>query len=85
MKILQPEGWTTPRGYANGIAARGTVVSIAGQIGWNAQGEFESDDFAAQARQALTNIVAVLPFAIPVQECGRYADRILAVILAEFN
>ena len=59
-KILQPAGWTTPRGYSNGIAARGTVVSIAGQIGWNAQCAFESDDFAAQARQALANVVAVL-------------------------
>ncbi len=60
MKILQPDGWTKPRGYSNGIAARGTVVSIAGQIGWNAQCVFESDDFAVQARQALANIVAVL-------------------------
>jgi enamine deaminase RidA (YjgF/YER057c/UK114 family) len=60
MKILQPEGWAAPRGYSNGIAAQGTVVSIAGQIGWNAQCVFESDDFAAQARQALANIVAVL-------------------------
>ena len=60
MKFLQPEGWTMPRGYANGVAARGTVVSIAGQVGWNAQCEFVSEDFAAQARQALANIVAVL-------------------------
>ncbi len=60
MKILQPDGWTAPRGYSNGIAAAGTVVSIAGQIGWNARCEFDSDDFAAQARQALANIVAVL-------------------------
>ncbi len=60
MKVLQPEGWAQPRGYANGIAAHGTVVSIAGQIGWNAACEFETDDFAGQARQALANIVAVL-------------------------
>jgi len=60
MKILQPAGWTEPRGYSNGTAAHGTVVSIAGQIGWNARCEFESDDFAAQARQALANIVTVL-------------------------
>ena len=59
-KILQPAGWAAPRGYSNGIAARGTVVSIAGQIGWNAQCAFETDDFAAQARQALANVVAVL-------------------------
>ena len=60
MKVLQPDGWTKPRGYANGISAKGTVVSIAGQIGWNAECVFESDDFAVQARQALANIVAVL-------------------------
>ena len=60
MKILQPPGWSAPRGYANGVAAEGTVVSIAGQIGWNARCVFESDDFAAQARQALANILAVL-------------------------
>ena len=59
-RVLQPDGWAAPRGYSNGIAARGTVVSIAGQIGWNAQCVFESDDFASQARQALANIVAVL-------------------------
>ncbi len=60
VKILQPQGWAQPRGYANGTAARGTLVSIAGQIGWNTQCAFESDDFAAQTRQALANIVAVL-------------------------
>ena len=59
-KILQPAGWANPRGYSNGIAAQGIVVSIAGQIGWNARCVFESDDFATQARQALANIVAVL-------------------------
>jgi enamine deaminase RidA (YjgF/YER057c/UK114 family) len=60
MKILQPPGWTEPKGYANGIAARGTFVAIGGQIGWNASQQFESDDFVAQARQALANVVAVL-------------------------
>lgn len=59
-KVLQPEGWPQPRGYSNGVAAKGTLVSIAGQIGWNAKGEFESDDFAVQARQALANVMAVL-------------------------
>ena len=58
--ILQPKGWAAPRGYANGIAARGTVVSIAGQIGWNERCEFASDDFVGQARQALANVRAVL-------------------------
>ncbi|MGX6999633.1 RidA family protein [Caballeronia sp. KNU42] len=57
---LLPAGWVKPRGYANGVAARGTQVFIAGQIGWDAQGHFHSSDFAAQARQALSNIVAVL-------------------------
>ncbi|MEO5765543.1 MAG: RidA family protein [Casimicrobiaceae bacterium] len=60
MKRLQPPGWTPPRGYANGIAARGTQVFVGGQIGWTGQQQFESDDFVVQARQALANIVAVL-------------------------
>jgi enamine deaminase RidA (YjgF/YER057c/UK114 family) len=59
-RILQPPGWLRPRGYSNGIEARGRVVSIAGQIGWNAAGQFESRDFAAQTRQALSNVLAVL-------------------------
>jgi enamine deaminase RidA (YjgF/YER057c/UK114 family) len=59
-RVLQPEGWAAPRGYANGVAAAGTLVSLAGQIGWNAKCEFESDDFVAQTRQALANIVALL-------------------------
>ncbi len=60
MKILQPPTWSRPRGYSNGIAARGTVVFIGGQVGWDAQCRFASDDFTTQARQALANIVAVL-------------------------
>jgi enamine deaminase RidA (YjgF/YER057c/UK114 family) len=59
-QILQPPGWMPPRGYANGVAARGRLVVVAGQIGWNAEGRFDSDDFAAQARQALANVRAVL-------------------------
>lgn len=58
--VLQPSGWTKPKGYANGVAAEGRLVSVAGQVGWNAQCVFESDDFAAQTRQALANVVAVL-------------------------
>ncbi len=59
--VIQPDGWLAPRGYANGISARGRVISIAGQIGWNpATGVFESSDFATQTAQALRNIVAVL-------------------------
>ena len=60
MKILQPPGWAPAKGYANGVAARGTQVYVGGQIGWNGQQRFESDDFVAQARQALANVVAVL-------------------------
>lgn len=57
---LQPEGWMPPRGYANGVAARGTTISVAGQIGWNERCEFTSDDFVEQTRQALRNVRAVL-------------------------
>jgi enamine deaminase RidA (YjgF/YER057c/UK114 family) len=60
MKILQPPGWVPPKGYANGIAARGTLVFVGGQVGWNAAQQFESDDFVAQAAQGLRNVVAVL-------------------------
>ena len=60
MKLLQPPEWLAPKGYANGIAARGTMVFVGGQIGWNTHQEFESDDFIAQTRQALVNIVAIL-------------------------
>jgi enamine deaminase RidA (YjgF/YER057c/UK114 family) len=61
MKTLNPKDWAKPKGYANGMAARGTLVFVAGQIGWNAaKGAFESDDFVAQTRQALANVVAVL-------------------------
>jgi len=60
MKVLQPPGWAPPRGYANGVAALGTQVFVAGQIGWNAQCQFETDDFVGQVRQALLNVLAVL-------------------------
>ena len=60
MKHLQPPGWLPAKGYANGVAARGTQIFVGGQIGWNAQQQFESDDFIAQTAQALRNIVAVL-------------------------
>ena len=60
MDVLLPPGWPRPPGYANGVAAPGRQVYIAGMIGWDAQGVFHSDDFAAQARQALQHIVSVL-------------------------
>jgi enamine deaminase RidA (YjgF/YER057c/UK114 family) len=60
MKRLQPPSWAAPRGYANGIAARGTMVFVGGQIGWNARQQFETDDFVEQAAQALRNVLCVL-------------------------
>lgn len=60
IEILQPDGWARPRGYANGTAAEGRMVCVAGQIGWNAAQVFESDDVVRQVEQALANIVAVL-------------------------
>ncbi len=59
-QILQPPGWPRPLGYANGIAAEGRQVFISGQIGWNAEQKFASDELAAQVRQALTNVAEVL-------------------------
>ncbi len=60
MEILQPADWAKPKGFSNGIAARGRQVFVAGQIGWDAQCHFVGDDFVSQAAQALRNIVAVL-------------------------
>ena len=60
MQFLQPPGWAIPKGYANGVAARGTLVFVGGQIGWNAEQRFESDDFIAKTRQALLNVRDVL-------------------------
>jgi enamine deaminase RidA (YjgF/YER057c/UK114 family) len=60
MKVLQPPTWAAPRGYANGVAVQGTQVFVAGQIGWNAQAQFETDDLVAQVRQALMNVRDVL-------------------------
>jgi enamine deaminase RidA (YjgF/YER057c/UK114 family) len=58
--ILQPEGWAKPIGYANGVAATGRQVFVGGQIGWNGQCQFETDDFVGQVKQTLQNVVAVL-------------------------
>ena len=60
ISVLQPAGWAAPKGYANGVAATGLQVFVAGQIGWNAQCVFDSDDLVAQVRQALANVKAVL-------------------------
>ena len=59
-QALLPVGWPRPKGYANGVAASGKQIFVAGMIGWDGQSVFHSDDFAAQSRQALANIVAVL-------------------------
>jgi len=59
-RALQPAAWAPAKGYANGIAARGTLVFVAGQVGWTPEQRIVGDDFVAQARQALENIVAVL-------------------------
>jgi len=57
---LHPRSWKLPKGYANGIAAEGRIVFLAGQVGWNAEQHFDSDDFVAQVHQALSNIVALV-------------------------
>ena len=60
-RLLAPEGWPRPKGYANGVATRGRFVFVAGQVGWNpVTGKFETDDLAEQVAQALKNIVSVL-------------------------
>ena len=60
LKAVNPPGWARPKGYSNGVMGRGSLVFVAGQVGWNAEERFESDDFVAQVRQALLNTVAVL-------------------------
>ena len=60
MQRLQPPAWAAPKGYANGIAARGTLIFVGGQIGWDAHQQFHSDDFIDQCAQTLRNVLAVL-------------------------
>ena len=59
-RTLQPAGWAQPKGYANGVAAEGRLVFVGGQIGWNQQSTFETDDLVGQVRQTLKNIADVL-------------------------
>ena len=59
-ETVTPSGWKSAKGYANGVVAEGRMVFLGGQIGWNADQVFESDDFVAQARQALANIVSIV-------------------------
>jgi enamine deaminase RidA (YjgF/YER057c/UK114 family) len=58
--FLHPRAWKQPKGFANGIVAQGRIVFLAGQVGWNAEQKFDSDDFIAQVRQALSNIVTLI-------------------------
>ena len=60
MKSLLPPGWPRPKGYSNGMAARGRVVFTAGVVGWDEQERFTSDTLAAQFAQVLRNILAIL-------------------------
>ena len=60
MQILQPPGWARAKGFSNGIACKGKLVFIAGQIGWTGQAKWEARDFAGQFRQALFNIIEIL-------------------------
>ena len=59
-RVLQPDGWPRPSGYANGIAASGTQIFVSGQIGWDTEHRLAEGDFIAQTRQALRNVMAVL-------------------------
>jgi enamine deaminase RidA (YjgF/YER057c/UK114 family) len=70
-KILQPAGWMRPKGYANGIAASGTQVFIAGQIGWNADQRFTDHTLAGQVGAALRNVVRVL------EEAGGHPEHLV--------
>ncbi|MBW7860578.1 MAG: RidA family protein [Rhodocyclaceae bacterium] len=60
MLMLQPPGWVRPKGYSNGIVASGRMVFVAGQVGWDKEEVFRTDDLVGQVHQALTNIVAIL-------------------------
>ena len=60
MEILHPKHWRPAKGFANGVAAEGRQVFLAGQVGWNADQQFASDDFVTQVEQALRNVVEVL-------------------------
>ena len=60
MQILQPAGWKRPKGYANGVVASGRMLFVAGQVGWDADEVFRSEDLVEQIRQALRNVLAIL-------------------------
>ncbi len=60
MQMLQPPGWVRPKGYSNGVVASGRMLFVAGQVGWDENEKFQTDDLVGQVRQALTNVVAIL-------------------------
>jgi enamine deaminase RidA (YjgF/YER057c/UK114 family) len=60
MRILQPPSWARPKGFSNGVAAKGEMIFVSGTVGWDAEGKFVSNEFVGQARQALKNIVEIL-------------------------
>jgi len=60
MKTLLPEGWSRPKGYSNGVSAKGRLIFTSGQVGWNADEKFEAKDLVGQVRQTLENTLAVL-------------------------
>lgn len=60
MEFLNPSGWAQPKGYSNGVVGMGRMVFVSGQVGWDAQQVFQTDDLVGQVRQALSNIVAIL-------------------------
>ena len=60
MQFLHPKHWAAAKGFSNGVAAEGRQIFVAGQVGWDAQQHFASDDFVAQVEQALRNIAEVL-------------------------
>ncbi|HEY2836474.1 MAG TPA: RidA family protein [Rhizomicrobium sp.] len=72
-RILLPEGWPQPKGYANGVMARGTQIFLGGQIGWDEQGRLPGD-FVGQVRQALDNIVRLL------KEAGARPEHVVRLV-----
>ena len=60
MKILLPDGWTSPKGYSQGVIAEGRQIFVSGQIGWDETGTFQTNDFAEQTGQTLRNILTIL-------------------------
>jgi len=60
IQMLNPSDWTRPKGYSNGVTAQGQMIFVAGQVGWDGNEVFQTDDLVGQVRQALANIVAIL-------------------------